>query len=102
MTTIEAASPPDMKTMLFVGLRPIASGYCPCCGAECHAVFEIEGKNVLIERWSIATTVLLLTDRSLLPKLPSKWYFEWEHYFEQVRETGRCHVTGTAGEVGRV
>ena len=86
----------------FCGLVPMASGDCAACGAECHAVFQASGTRYLLERWSVMTTVLILIDAALLPKLPLRWYRQLERCFEQVCQTGRHHVAQTRGEVGRV
>lgn len=73
----------------YSGLIYNIEAICACCGSECHAQFSRNGEHLLIERWSIVTTVMILVDRSALPKLPFQWYTSLEQHYERICETGR-------------
>jgi hypothetical protein len=81
----------------YSGLEAVPGGICDCCEAECHAVFVESDNRILIERWSITTTVMVLIRQGMLPELPFDWHMSLERHYERICETGRRHYRARAG-----
>lgn len=94
--------PPSTENARYTGLQAHPDGICDCCEAECHAIFKDGQDRFLIERWAITTTIMLLIQKDMLPKLPFDWYESLDRHYERICETGRHHYHRREGGPGRV
>ena len=86
-----ASSPVSSNTFYrFAGLSPGSTGNCPNCRSECHAIFEQDGTRVVVDRWTIVATILLLADTEQLPRMTHQWHADLKRCFEASCEARTC------------
>ena len=93
----DRASFPSLSN--YWGLASLHNVICETCGAQCHAIFLCDGEEYYIERWSIVSSVVLLTVEGPLPVLSYDFHFRMRSGYEQISETGRQVYRACGGGV---
>ncbi len=76
---------------------------CPNCGSEWFAVFEdATGRDHRLERLTVMTSVLVLSDQGVVPMLSHATLYALEHHYDHLRDTEHVLVSCGGGEHGQL
>lgn len=76
---------------------------CPHCGSEWFAVFEdAAGRDHRMERLTVMTAVLVLSDQGVVPMLANATLYALEQHYDHLRDTEHVLVSCGGGEHGQL
>lgn len=74
---------------------------CPHCGSEWFAVFQdAAGRDHRMERLTVMTAVISLSDQGVVPMLSNATHYALEHHYDHLRNTEHVLLASGGGEHG--